>query len=49
MTSVLGAVTGRRSVETQAQLATVLSLAEALDQRDSYTARHSQTVGGSAR
>jgi putative nucleotidyltransferase with HDIG domain len=32
-------------VESQAQLATVLSLAEALDQRDSYTAKHSQTVG----
>ena len=45
VTSVLGAVTGRRNVETQAQLATVLSLAEALDQRDSGTARHSQTVG----
>ncbi len=45
VTSVLGAVTGRRSVESQAHLATVLSLAEALDQRDSGTARHSQTVG----
>src|SRR4051812_43189191 len=45
VTSVLGAVTGRRSVEAQAHLATVLSLAEALDQRDSGTARHSQTVG----
>jgi putative nucleotidyltransferase with HDIG domain len=42
---VLGAVTGRRNVESQAHLATVLSLAEALDQRDSGTARHSQTVG----
>ena len=29
----------------QAQLATVLNLAEALDMRDSGTARHSQTVG----
>jgi diguanylate cyclase (GGDEF)-like protein/putative nucleotidyltransferase with HDIG domain len=46
VTNVLGAVAGRRSVEAQAHLATVLSLAEALDQRDSSTARHSQTVGG---
>ncbi len=45
VTTVLGAMAGRRSVEAQAQLATVLSLAEALDQRDSSTARHSQTVG----
>jgi diguanylate cyclase (GGDEF)-like protein/putative nucleotidyltransferase with HDIG domain len=45
VTNVLGAVTGRRNVETQAHLATVLSLAEALDQRDSGTARHSETVG----
>ena len=45
MTSTVGAVAGKRSVESQAQLATVLSLAEALDQRDSYTAKHSQTVG----
>jgi diguanylate cyclase (GGDEF)-like protein/putative nucleotidyltransferase with HDIG domain len=45
VTSVIGSVTGRRSVEMQAQMATVLSLAEALDQRDSSTARHSQTVG----
>lgn len=45
VTNVLGSVTGRRNVETQAQMATVLSLAEALDQRDSGTARHSQTVG----
>ena len=45
VTNVLGAVSGRRSVETQAHLATVLSLAEALDQRDTGTARHSQTVG----
>jgi diguanylate cyclase (GGDEF)-like protein/putative nucleotidyltransferase with HDIG domain len=45
VTNVLGAVTGRRNVESQAHLATVLSLAEALDQRDSGTARHSQTVG----
>jgi diguanylate cyclase (GGDEF)-like protein/putative nucleotidyltransferase with HDIG domain len=45
VTSVIGSVTGRRNVEMQAQMATVLSLAEALDQRDSGTARHSQTVG----
>jgi diguanylate cyclase (GGDEF)-like protein/putative nucleotidyltransferase with HDIG domain len=45
VTTVLGAVSGRRNVETQAHLATVLSLAEALDQRDSGTAKHSQTVG----
>jgi diguanylate cyclase (GGDEF)-like protein/putative nucleotidyltransferase with HDIG domain len=45
VTNVLGAVSGRRSVESQAHLATVLSLAEALDQRDSGTAKHSQTVG----
>lgn len=44
VTNVLGSVTGRRNVETQAQMATVLSLAEALDQRDSNTGRHSQTV-----
>ena len=45
VTNVLGAAAGRRNIEAQAHLATVLSLAEALDQRDSYTARHSQTVG----
>lgn len=45
VTGTLGIVEGRRNVESQAQLATVLSLAEALDQRDSSTARHSQTVG----
>lgn len=45
VTSVIGSVSGRRNVEMQAQMATVLSLAEALDQRDSGTARHSQTVG----
>jgi diguanylate cyclase (GGDEF)-like protein/putative nucleotidyltransferase with HDIG domain len=45
VTNVLGAVSGRRNVESQAHLATVLSLAEALDQRDAGTARHSQTVG----
>ena len=45
VTNVLGAMSGRRNVEEQAQVATVLSLAEALDQRDSGTAKHSQTVG----
>jgi diguanylate cyclase (GGDEF)-like protein/putative nucleotidyltransferase with HDIG domain len=45
VTGVLGAVSGRRNVEAQSHLATVLSLAEALDQRDSGTAKHSQTVG----
>jgi diguanylate cyclase (GGDEF)-like protein/putative nucleotidyltransferase with HDIG domain len=45
VTGVIGAMSGRKSVEAQAHLATVLSLAEALDQRDSGTARHSQTVG----
>jgi diguanylate cyclase (GGDEF)-like protein/putative nucleotidyltransferase with HDIG domain len=45
VTKTLSAAASRRSVESQAQLATVLSLAEALDQRDPSTARHSQTVG----
>jgi diguanylate cyclase (GGDEF)-like protein/putative nucleotidyltransferase with HDIG domain len=45
VTNVLGAVSGRRNIEAQAHLSTVLSLAEALDQRDTGTARHSQTVG----
>ncbi len=45
VTSTVGALAGQRSVESQAQLATVLSLAEALDQRDTGTAKHSQTVG----
>src|SRR3954453_17222657 len=45
VTNVLGARSGRRNVEEQAQVATVLSLAEARDQRDSGTAKHSQTVG----
>jgi putative nucleotidyltransferase with HDIG domain len=45
VTGVLGSVSGRRNVEAQSHLATVLSLAEALDQRDSGTAKHSQTVG----
>lgn len=45
VTSVLSGIAARRSVESQAHVATVLSLAEALDQRDPSTARHSQTVG----
>ena len=45
VTNVLGAVSGRHNIEQQAHLATVLSLAEALDQRDSGTAKHSRTVG----
>jgi diguanylate cyclase (GGDEF)-like protein/putative nucleotidyltransferase with HDIG domain len=45
VTSTLGMAVGRKNIENQAQLATVLGLAEALDQRDSSTARHSQTVG----
>jgi diguanylate cyclase (GGDEF)-like protein/putative nucleotidyltransferase with HDIG domain len=45
VTNVLGEVGSRHNVEQQAHLATVLSLAEALDQRDSGTAKHSQTVG----
>jgi diguanylate cyclase (GGDEF)-like protein/putative nucleotidyltransferase with HDIG domain len=45
VTAVLGEVSGRRSIEAQSHLATVLSLAEALDQRDTGTAKHSQTVG----
>jgi diguanylate cyclase (GGDEF)-like protein/putative nucleotidyltransferase with HDIG domain len=45
VTTTLGLASGRRSVESQAHVATVISLAEALDQRDAYTLRHSQTVG----
>ena len=45
VTNVLGSMAGRRNIEAQSHLATVLSLAEALDQRDTGTARHSQTVG----
>lgn len=45
VTGTLGEVAGRRNVEAQAHLSTVLSLAEALDQRDTGTAAHSQTVG----
>jgi diguanylate cyclase (GGDEF)-like protein/putative nucleotidyltransferase with HDIG domain len=36
---------GQQSVERQASLASVLGLAEALDLRDTYTAKHSQRVG----
>jgi diguanylate cyclase (GGDEF)-like protein/putative nucleotidyltransferase with HDIG domain len=46
VTSILGGATdSRRGVGSQAQIATMLSLAEALDLRDAGTARHSQTVG----
>jgi putative nucleotidyltransferase with HDIG domain len=45
VTTTLGDFAGRRNVESQAHMATVLSLAEALDQRDTSTAKHSQTVG----
>jgi diguanylate cyclase (GGDEF)-like protein/putative nucleotidyltransferase with HDIG domain len=46
VTSIIGdASESRRGVRSQANLATMLSLAEALDLRDSGTARHSQTVG----
>ena len=46
VTSIIGdADESRRGVRSQAHLATMLSLAEALDLRDSGTARHSQTVG----
>jgi diguanylate cyclase (GGDEF)-like protein/putative nucleotidyltransferase with HDIG domain len=42
---ILGAGRDREHTRIQAQLATVLNLAEALDMRDEGTARHSQTVG----
>ncbi len=46
VTSIIGdAGESRRGVRSQAHLATMLSLAEALDLRDSGTARHSQMVG----
>ncbi|HYU61560.1 MAG TPA: diguanylate cyclase [Solirubrobacterales bacterium] len=46
VTSIIGgAAESTRGVASQAHLATMLSLAEALDLRDSGTARHSQTVG----
>ena len=46
VTSIIGGATeGRRGVGSHAQIATMLSLAEALDLRDAGTALHSQTVG----
>jgi len=46
VTSIIGDTgESQRGVRSQAHLATMLSLAEALDLRDSGTARHSQTVG----
>lgn len=46
VTSIIGGATeSRRGVGSQAQIATMLSLAEALDLRDAGTALHSQTVG----
>ena len=43
--SALGTAASRRQAQREGYLATVLALAEALDQRDTGTARHSQTVG----
>ena len=45
VSEVLSSVTSKRSVQAQGHLATVLSLAEALDLRERGTATHSQTVG----
>jgi diguanylate cyclase (GGDEF)-like protein/putative nucleotidyltransferase with HDIG domain len=46
VTSIIGRATeSQRDGGSQAHLATMLSLAEALDFRDAGTARHSQTVG----
>jgi diguanylate cyclase (GGDEF)-like protein/putative nucleotidyltransferase with HDIG domain len=45
VSGILRGIEGRRPVDAQGHLATVLSLAEALDLRDGGTARHSQTVG----
>jgi diguanylate cyclase (GGDEF)-like protein/putative nucleotidyltransferase with HDIG domain len=45
VSEVLGSVTSKRSVQAQGHLATVLSLAEALDLRERGTASHSQSVG----
>ncbi|MCW2920300.1 MAG: diguanylate cyclase and metal dependent phosphohydrolase [Thermoleophilia bacterium] len=42
---VIRRATGRRRVQRDAQLATVLSLAEALDLRDADTSNHSRMVG----
>ncbi len=43
--SILVGATGRRDAQSQGHVATMLSLAEALDIRDSGTAAHAQTVG----
>ncbi len=43
--SILVGATGRRDAQSQGHLATMLSLAEALDIRDSGTAAHAHTVG----
>ena len=43
--NVLSGTLGRQSGEVQSHLATMVSLAEALDLRDSGTAEHSQRVG----
>ena len=45
LSSAASVAAGRGSVERQASLASVLGLAEALDLRDTYTAKHSQRVG----
>jgi diguanylate cyclase (GGDEF)-like protein/putative nucleotidyltransferase with HDIG domain len=45
VSGILSGIEGRRPADAQGHLATVLSLAEALDLRDGGTARHSQTVG----
>jgi diguanylate cyclase (GGDEF)-like protein/putative nucleotidyltransferase with HDIG domain len=45
VSEVLSSVTSKRSVQAQGHLATVLSLAEALDLRERGTASHSQSVG----
>lgn len=45
VSEVLSSVTSKRAVQAQGHLATVLSLAEALDLRERGTASHSQSVG----
>jgi len=45
---ILGGPADRRDEQQQLQLATMLTLAEVLDIRDTGTARHSQTVGSLA-
>jgi putative nucleotidyltransferase with HDIG domain len=45
ISEVLSSVTSKRSIQAQGHLATVLSLAEALDLRERGTASHSQSVG----